>query len=161
MDQNLASLHCCEKDHETQIGCSHATFIVAPRPTHAMIIRPLLIVALLLAPAFSHADVLKCKIGGFKEAIFITTAPDANLSDSKHALIGNAPGVGNRAILVKDYEDATPWVELNPEGAPISMLRVQKDLRVVKTYHTIGFIIVPSKSGGVCVKCAGTKGCPP
>jgi hypothetical protein len=117
--------------------------------------RVLLIASLMLAPTFSHADVLKCKINGFKEAIFITTSPDTNSPDSKHALIGNSPGTGNRAILVKDYEDATPWVELNSEGAPIGMLRVQKDMTVVKTYHTIersGALVVPSKSTGVCIR---------
>jgi hypothetical protein len=117
--------------------------------------------AQMLAPTLSHADVLKCKIEGFKEDIFITTSPDTNSSDSKHALIGNSPGVGNRAILVKDFEDATPWVELNAEGAPIGMLRVKKDMTVVKTYHTIGSIIVPSKSAGVCVRCSGIRACPP
>lgn len=118
--------------------------------------RAFLIVALLLAPTSPHADVLRCKIDGFKKAIFITTSPDTNSSDSKHALIGNSPGVGNTAILVKDFEDATPWVELNAEGAPIGMLRVKKDMTVVKS----GYSIDSRKNAGVCVRCAGIRACP-
>jgi hypothetical protein len=128
-----------------------------------MIIRPLLTVALLLAPTFSHADVLKCKVDGFKENIFITTAPDTNSNDGKYARIGRSPGIGNRAILVADPEGATAFVELNADGAPLGMVRVQPDMRVIKTGHTIdrsGLLFAPSKNAGVCVRCPGKRVCP-
>jgi len=86
---------------------------------HAMIIRALLTVALLLVPTFSHADVLKCKIDGFKESIFITTTPDTNSNDGKYARIGISPGIGNRAIVVPDPMGAAAFVELNVDGAPV------------------------------------------
>jgi hypothetical protein len=123
----------------------------------------LLTVALLLAPTFSHADVLKCKIDGFKENIFITTTPDTNSSDGKYARIGISPGTGNRAIVVADPEGAEAFVELNADGAPLGMVRVQKDMRVIKSGHTIdrsGAIFVPSKSAGTCIRCPGIRACP-
>ena len=124
----------------------------------------LLIVALLLAPTLSQADVLKCKIDGFKENIFITTTPDTNSNDGNYARIGISPGTGNRAILVPDPVGATAFVELNADGAPLGMVRVQKDMRVIKSGHTIdrsGAIFVPSQSAGTCTRCPGIRACPP
>ena len=66
----------------------------------------LLIVALMLVPTFSLADVLKCKIEGYNEDIFITTSPDTNQDDGQYARIGISRGIGNRAIVVADRMEA-------------------------------------------------------
>lgn len=129
-----------------------------------MIIWALLIVVLLLAPTSSHADVLKCKIEGFKEDLFITTSPDTNSNDGKYARIGISPGLGNRAISVAHPEGASAFVEFNADGAPLGMVKVQKDMRVIKSGHTIdrsGAIFVPSQSAGTCIRCRGIRACPP
>jgi hypothetical protein len=65
-------------------------------------VRTLLIVALMLAPTFSLADVLRCKIESYNEDIYITTSPDTNVNDGQYARIGISPGIGNRAIVVAD-----------------------------------------------------------
>jgi hypothetical protein len=44
-----------------------------------MTIRAVLIAVLMLAPTFSQADVMKCKIDGYSEAVFITTPPDTRM----------------------------------------------------------------------------------
>lgn len=124
--------------------------------------RALLIVALALAPTFSYADVLKCKIDGYKEDIFITTSPDTNTNDGQYARIGISPGVGNRAMVVADRMGATAFVELNVDGTPVGLLTVQKDMRVIKSSHSIdpfGAVFAPSQSAGVCTRCAGIRAC--
>ena len=63
--------------------------------------RTLLIFALMLVPTFSLADVLRCKIEGYSEDIFITTPPDTNSSDGQYARIGISRGIGNKAIVVR------------------------------------------------------------
>jgi hypothetical protein len=105
----------------------------------------------MLAPTISHADVLRCKIEGYNEDIFITTPPDTNSSDGQHARIGISPGIANRAIVVADRIGAVAFVELNADDTPIGLLTLQKDLRVIKSRHRPvwqGFRTIP-KSGRV------------
>jgi hypothetical protein len=56
--------------------------------------------AQMLAPTASHADVLRCKIEGYREDVFITTSPDTNSSDGQYARIGISRGIGDRAFVV-------------------------------------------------------------
>jgi hypothetical protein len=124
--------------------------------------RTLLIVALMLAPTFSLADVLRCKIEGYNEDIYITTSPDTNVNDGQYARIGISPGIGSRAIVVTDRMGAQAFVELNTDGTPIGLLTVQKNMRVIKSSHSIdpsGTVFAPSQSAGVCTRCAGLKAC--
>jgi hypothetical protein len=130
----------------------------------AMTMRATLIVALMLAPTFLHADMLKCKIDGYKEDIFITTSPDTNSNDGQYARIGISPGTGNRAMVVADRMGATAFVELNVDGTPVGLVTVQKDMRVIKSRHTIdpsGAVFAPSQNAGVCTRCVGVTACPP
>jgi hypothetical protein len=62
----------------------------------------LLIVALMLVPTNLLADMLRCKIVGYNEDIYITTWLDTNTSDGQYARIGISRGIGNRAIVVAD-----------------------------------------------------------
>jgi hypothetical protein len=115
----------------------------------------LLIVALMLAPTFSVADVLKCKIDGYNEDVFITTSPDTNQNDGQYARIGISRGIGNRATVVADRMAAVAFVELNADGTPIGLLTVQKDMRVIKSRQSIdpsGMVVAPSQSAGVCTR---------
>lgn len=117
--------------------------------------RKLLIVALLLAPTHSLADVLRCKIEGYSEDVFITTSPDTNSSDGQYARIGISRGIGNRAFVVADRMGATAFVELNVDDTPIGLLTVQKNLRVIKSSHAIdpfGTVLAPSQSVGSCIR---------
>ena len=91
----------------------------------------------MLAPTYSRADVLKCKIEGYNENVFITTAPDTNSSDGQYARIGISPGIGNRAFVVADRIGAIAFVELNADDAPVGLLTVQKDMRVIKSRQSI------------------------
>jgi hypothetical protein len=120
--------------------------------------------AQMFAPTRSLADVLRCKIEGYNEDIFITTSPDTNSNDGQFARIGISPGIGNRATVVADRMGATAFVELNVDGTPVGLLTVQKDLRVIKSRHTIdpsGKVFAPSQSAGACTRCAGLKACLP
>ncbi len=129
-----------------------------------MTMRTLLIVASMLTPTYSLADVLKCTIDGYKEDIFVTTSPDTNSNDSQYARIGISPGIGNRAMVVADRMGATAFVELNVDGTPVGLLTVQKDMRVIKSRHTIdpfGAVFAPSQNTGVCTRCAGVRACLP
>lgn len=129
-----------------------------------MTMRVLLIVALMLAPTLAAADVLKCKIEGYNEDIFITTSPHTNSNDGQYARIGISPGVGDRAVVVADRMGAIAFVELNGDGTPIGLLTVQKNMRAVKSSHSIdnsGSVSAPSQNAGVCTRCAGAKACPP
>ncbi|MGX9431999.1 MULTISPECIES: hypothetical protein [Bradyrhizobium] len=45
----------------------------------------------MLASMPSLGDVLKCKIEGDNEDIFITTSPDTNQNDGQYARIGTSP----------------------------------------------------------------------
>jgi len=113
----------------------------------------LLIGALMLAPTCLVADVLKCKIEGYSEDVFITTPPDTNSSDGQYARIGISRGIGDRAIVVTDRMGATVFVELNGDDTPIGLLTVQKDMRVIKSSHSIdpfGKVSAPSQNAGVC-----------
>jgi hypothetical protein len=117
--------------------------------------RTLLIAALMLAPTASVADVLRCKIDGYKEDVFITTPPDTNSSDGQYARIGVSRGIGDRAVVVADRMGAVAFVELNTDGTPIGLLTIQKDLRVIKSNHAIdpsGMVFAPSQSAGVCAR---------
>lgn len=108
----------------------------------------------ILAPQISHADVLRCKIDGYDEDIFITTPPDTNSSDDQHARIGISRGIGNKAVAVADRMGAVAFVELNSDGTPIGLLTVQKNMRVIKSTHSIdplGMVFAPSQSAGVCL----------
>jgi hypothetical protein len=128
-------------------------------------VRTLLIVALmLLAPTFSLADALRCKIEGYKGDVYITTSPDTNLEDGQYARIGVSPGIGDKAIVVTDRMGAVAFVELNTDGTPIGLLTVQKNMRVIRSSHTIelsGMVSVPSQSAGVCTRCASLRACLP
>jgi hypothetical protein len=125
-------------------------------------VRTLLVVALMLAPTFSLADVLKCKVEGYNEDLYITTSPDTNLNDGQYARIGISPGIGDRAIVFADRMGAVVFVELNTDGTPIGLLTVQKNMRVIKSNQTIdpfGTVLTPSQSTGVCTRCAGLRAC--
>jgi hypothetical protein len=114
-----------------------------------------LLLALMLVPGFSRADVLQCKIEGYNEDIFITTAPDTNQNDGQYARIGISRGIGNRAIVVADRMGTVAFVELNTDGTPIGLLTVQKDMRVIKSNQSIdpsGMVFAPSQSAGVCTR---------
>jgi hypothetical protein len=127
-------------------------------------VRTLLIVALMLAPTFSLADVLRCKIEGYTGDVYITTSPDTNVNDGQYARIGISPGIGDRAIVVADRMGALAFVELNTDGTPIGLLTVQKNMRVIKSSHSIdadGTVVAPSQSVGVCTRCAGLRACAP
>ena len=100
--------------------------------------------AQMLAPTFSLADVLRCKIEG-NEDIFITTSPDTNQNDGQYARIGISPGIGNRAIVFADRMGANTFVELNTDGTPVGLLTVQKNMRVIKSTQSI-------VSAGVCAR---------
>ncbi|MBR1302169.1 hypothetical protein [Bradyrhizobium sp. AUGA SZCCT0042] len=103
----------------------------------------------------SHADVLRCKIDGYSEDVFITSAPDTNSSDGQYARIGISRGVGNRALAVTDRMGAVAFIELNADDTPIGLLTVQKDMRVVKSSHAIdpsGMVLAPSQNAGVCTR---------
>jgi hypothetical protein len=120
--------------------------------------------AQMLAPTLSFADVLKCKIDGFNENIFITTKPDTNINDGEYARIGISPGIGDRAIVFPDRMGAVAFVELNADGTPIGLLTVQKNMRVINSSQSIdpfGTVLAPSQSGGVCTRCAGLRTCVP
>ena len=126
-----------------------------------MNIRAALIFVLLLAPTFSHADLLKCKIDDYSENIFITTPPDTNSNDGQYARIGVSPGLGNRAMVVADRSGATVFVELNVDGTPIGLISVQKDMQVIKTLHTIlnGEVFAPTRNKGLCTRCVSVVAC--
>jgi hypothetical protein len=129
-----------------------------------MTMRTLLIVALMLAPTVSVADVLRCKIDGYKEDVYITTAPDTNQNDGQYARIGILPGIGDRAVVIADRMGAVAFVELNTDGTPVGLLTVQKDMRVIKSRQSIdpsGMVFAPSQSAGVCTRCAGLTACLP
>src|SRR6266540_6259712 len=83
--------------------------------------------AQMLAPSLSRADVLRCKIEGFSENIFITTSPDTNQNDGQYARVGISPGIGNRALVFVDRMEAHVFVELNTDGTPVGLFTVQKD----------------------------------
>jgi hypothetical protein len=101
--------------------------------------------AQMLAPTFSLADVLRCKIEGYNEDIFIATSPDTNQNDGQYARIGISPGIGNRAIVFADRMGANTFVELNTDGTPVGLLTVQKNMRVIKSTQSI-------VSAGVCAR---------
>jgi hypothetical protein len=127
-----------------------------------MTTRVTLIIALMLASTFAHADVLKCKIDDYKEDVFITTPPDTNSSDGQYARIGISPGIGNKAMVVADRMGAIAFVELNVDGTPIGLLTVQRNMRAIKSNHSIdpfGLVGAPSQNAGVCTRCAGIKTC--
>jgi hypothetical protein len=87
--------------------------------------------------------------------VFITTSPDTNSSEGQYARIGNSRGIGNQAFVVADRMGATAFVELNVDDTPIGLLTVQKDLRVIKSNHSIdpfGKVFAPSQGVGVCTR---------
>lgn len=102
----------------------------------------------------ASADVLRCKIDGYSEDIFITTSPDTNSSDGQYARIGISRGIGNKAFVVADRMGAVAFVELNGDGTPIGLLTVQKNMHVIKSTHSIdpsGKVFAPSQNAGVCL----------
>ena len=115
----------------------------------------MMIAALIVAPTLARADVLRCKIDGYKDDVFITTSPDTNSSDGKLARIGISRGIGNRAIVITDRMGAIAFVELNGDDTPIGLLTVQKDMRVIKSSHAIdpfGTVLAPSQNAGLCTR---------
>jgi hypothetical protein len=111
--------------------------------------------AQMLAPTLSFADVLRCKIEGYNEDIFITTSPDTNQNDGQFSRIGISPGIGDRAYAFADRMGAHVFVELNTDGTPVGLLTVQKDMRVIKSRQSIdphGMVFAPSQSAGVCTR---------
>jgi hypothetical protein len=117
--------------------------------------RIMMIAALFLAPTSSIADVLKCKIEGYSEDVFITTSPDTNSNDGHYARIGISRGIGNKAIAVTDRMGAVAFVELNADDTPIGLLTVEKDMRVIKSRHAIdpfGKVLAPSQNAGMCTR---------
>jgi len=120
--------------------------------------------AQMLAPTPLLAEVLRCKIEGYNEDIFIATSPDTNQNDGQYARIGVSPGIGDKAIVFADRMGAHVFVELNTDGTPIGLLTVQKNMRVIKSNQTIdpsGTVLAPSQSAGVCTRCAGPRACLP
>jgi hypothetical protein len=120
--------------------------------------------AQMLAPTPLLADVLRCKIEGYNEDVFITTSPDTNKNDGQYARIGISPGIGDRAIVFADRMGAHVFVELNTDGTPIGLLTVQKNMRVIKSTQSIdpsGMVAGPSQSAGVCTRCTGLRACLP
>ncbi|KRR08269.1 hypothetical protein CQ12_37240 [Bradyrhizobium jicamae] len=111
--------------------------------------------AQMVAPTPSLADVLRCKIEGYREDVFITTSPDTNSSDGQYARIGISRGIGNRAFVVADRMGATAFVELNADDTPVGLITVQKDLRVIKSRQSIDpsdMVFAPSQSARVCTR---------
>ena len=111
--------------------------------------------AQMLAPSYSPADVLRRTIENYGEDVYITTPPDTNSSDGQYARIGISRGIGNRAIVVTDRMGATAFVELNADDTPIGLLKLQKDLRVIKSRQSIdtnGMVFAPHQSPGVCTR---------
>lgn len=106
--------------------------------------------AQMLAPTLSLADVLRCRIEGYNEDIFITTSPDTNQNDGQYARIGISPGIANRAFVVADRMGAVAFVELNTDGTPIGRLTVQKNMRAIKSTQSI-------VSAGACSRCVGLR----
>ena len=92
-----------------------------------------LVGAQMLAATLSLADVLRCKIEGYSEDVFITTSPDTNSSDGQYARIGISPGIDNRALVFADLMGPQVFVELNGTGTPVALLTVQKDGRAIKS----------------------------
>lgn len=128
-----------------------------------MTVRALLIAALMFVPTSTFAAVMKCKIEGYKEDIFITTAPDTKKTDGPYARIGISPGIGSKAIVFADRMGAVAFVELNTDGTPVGLMTVQKDLRVITSRQSIdpfGMVPSPSQSAGVCTRCDGVRACP-
>lgn len=106
--------------------------------------------AQMLAPTFSLADVLRCKIEGYNEDIFIATSPDTNQNDGQYARIGISSGIGNRAIVFADRMGAVAFVLLNTDGTPIGLLTDQKNTRVIKSSQAIDPSGTIPKCGFVC-----------
>jgi hypothetical protein len=114
----------------------------------------LALLALAVLATGASADVLRCKIEGYNEDIFITTPPDTNSSDGQYARIGISRGIGNKAFVVADRMGAVAFVELNGDGTPIGLLTVQKNMRVIKSRHSIdptGMVFAPSQNAGACL----------
>jgi hypothetical protein len=131
-------------------------------PMSKMILLALAALAVLATDA--SADVLRCKIEGFSESIFITSSPDTNQKDGQYARIGISPGIGNRAFAFADRMGAHVFVELNADGTPAGLLTVQKDMRVINSRQSIdpsGMVFAPSQSTGACTRCESLKACSP
>jgi len=131
-------------------------------PMSKMILLALAALAVLATDA--SADVLRCKIEGFSESIFITSSPDTNQNDGQYARIGISPGIGNRAFAFADRMGAHVFVELNADGTPVGLLTVQKDMRVINSRQSIdpsGMVFAPSQSTGACTRCESLKACSP
>ncbi|XUJ35699.1 hypothetical protein ACQ5SK_09780 [Bradyrhizobium japonicum] len=112
----------------------------------------------------ASADVLRCKIEGFSDSIFITSPPDTNQNDGQYARIGISPGIGNKAFAFADRMGAHVFVELNGDGTPVGLLTVQKDMRVINSRQSIdpsGKVLAPSQTAGVCTRCKSLKACSP
>ncbi|MET4331355.1 hypothetical protein ABIB80_007215 [Bradyrhizobium sp. i1.15.2] len=128
--------------------------------------RTTIIAALTLAvlATDTRADVLRCKIEGFSDNIFITSAPDTNQNDGQYARIGISPGIGNKAFAFADRMGAHVFVELNADGTPVGLLTVQKDMRAINSRQSIdpsGMVFAPSQGAGVCTRCESLKACSP
>jgi hypothetical protein len=112
----------------------------------------------------ASADVLRCKIEGYNEDIFIATSPDTNQNDGQYARIGISPGIGSQAIVFDDRMGPTVFVELNADGTPVGLLTVQKDMRVFKSSQQIdpyGKVHATSPRAGVCTRCESLRACLP
>ena len=80
---------------------------------------------------------------------------DTNSTDGQYARIGISRGIGKRAVTVADRMGAVAFVELNVDDAPIGLLTVQKNMRVIKSSHSIdpsGIVFAPSQNAGVCTR---------
>ncbi|MGY4364352.1 hypothetical protein ACVW1A_000417 [Bradyrhizobium sp. LB1.3] len=125
----------------------------------------LALAALAVLATDASADVLRCKIEGFSENIFISTSsPDTNQNDGQYARIGISPGIGNRAFAFADRMGAHVFVELNADGTPVGLLTVQKDMHVINSRQSIdpsGMVFAPSQNAGMCTRCESLKACSP
>src|SRR6476646_285639 len=134
-------------DCSGSINLRPATITRMTRPMTKTTIIAALTVATLAGEA--SADVLRCKIEGYNEDVFITTSPDTNSNDGQYARIGISPGIGNKASVVADRMGPHVFVELNADGTPIGLLTVQQNMKVIKSSQAItpfGTVVGQSQS---------------
>ena len=114
--------------------------------------RPLLLTAYVLlaaaSPAGAEIIAFECNLPSITGRIFFTW-----YSDGTPARVGNAPGIGDKALAFQDRFGAWIFVELNMDGSPISLSTIQRNMEVVHSRHVLqidGNIVLPTQSKGTC-----------